>query len=177
MIFARLLYYFYGYEAVNLIFKVSPSRVIVQILRQFGATIGVGVRIQAPFIIHNADQTKPIYQNLKIGNKCYIGRDCIIDLMGKVQIGARSTLSHRILLNTHTDTGNSPLNKRRLKTTIGNIKIGGGAYIGSNVTVLENVAIGEKTIIGAFSLVNKSIPPECKAFGIPCKIQKKLNND
>ena len=65
MIFARLLYYFYGYEALNLLFKVSPSRVIVQILRQFGASIGGGVRIQAPFIIHNADQTKPIYQNLK----------------------------------------------------------------------------------------------------------------
>ena len=97
--------------------------------------------------------------------------------MGKVQIEARSTLSHRILLNTHTDPGSSPLNKRRLKTSIGNIKISGGAYIGSNVTVLENVVIGKNTIIGAFSLVNKSIPPESKAFGIPCKIQKILNND
>lgn len=174
---AKLLNYFYGYEALNLLFKVAPSRMIIQILKQFGARIGDHVRIQAPFTIHNADKTKPIYQNLKIGNYSYIGRDCIIDLMGKVQIGARSTISHRVLLNTHTDTGNSPLRNRILKTSIGNIKIGEGAYIGSNVTLLENVVIGKNTIIGACSLVNKSILPDKKAYGVPCKIQEKLNDN
>ena len=77
-------------------------------------------------------------------------KDCIIDLMGKVQIGAQVNIISQNFINTHTDAGSSPLNKRRLKTSIGNIKISGGAYIGSNVTVLENVVIGKKTIIGAF---------------------------
>ena len=174
---ARTFYSFYGYEGINILLKVAPSKVTVEILKQFGAKIGKDVRIQAPLIIHNADQIKPIYQNLTIGNQCYIGRDCIFDLMGKVEIRSRSTLSHRVVLNTHTDSGRSPLKKEALKTSYGNIRIGEGSYIGTGVTVLENVVIGKKTIIGAFSLVNKSIPANQKAFGVPCKIQDKSNDN
>ena len=104
-------------------------------------------------------------------------RDCIIDLMGKVEIKSRSTLSHRVVLNTHTDSGRSPLKNNNLKRSYGNITIEDGAYIGTGVTILENVVIGKKTIIGAFSLVNKSIPANHKAFGVPCKVQAKLNDN
>ena len=174
---ARILYSFYGYEGINILLKVAPSKVTVEILKQFGAKIGKHVRIQAPLIIHNADQIKPIYQNLTIGNQCYIGRDCIFDLMGKVEIRSRSTLSHRVVLNTHTDSGRSPLKNGNLKTSSGNITIEDGAYIGTGVTILENVVIGKKTIIGAFSLVNRPIPANQKAFGVPCKVQAKLNDN
>ena len=61
-------------------------------------------------------------------------------------------------------------------SVIGNITIGEGSYIGTGVTVLENVVIGKKTIIGAFSLVNKSIPANQKAYGVPCKIQDELDD-
>jgi len=174
---AKLFYFYYGYEGINVLLKATPSKVTVQILKQFGARIGNDVRIQAPLIIHNADQLKPIYQNLTIGNQCYIGRDCIIDLMGKVEIKSRATLSHRIVLNTHTDSGRSPLKNGDLKNSYGNITIEEGTYIGTGVTVLENVVIGKKTIVGAFSLVNKSIPANEKAFGVPCKVQDKLNDN
>ena len=177
LLVARILYFFYGYEGINVLLKVTPSSIMVKILKQFGASIGKDVRIQSPLIIHNADQLKPIYQNLTIKDQCYIGRDCIIDLMGKVEIRSRSTLSHRGVLNTHTDTGKSPLKERALITSQGNITIGEGSYIGTGVTVLENVVIGKKTIIGAFSLVNKSIPANQKAFGVPCKIQDKSNDN
>ena len=174
---ARIFYFFYGYEGINVLLRVTPSRITVKILKQFGASVGENVRIQAPFIIHNADQLKPIYKNLTINNQCYIGRDCIIDVMGKVEIRSRSTLSHRVVLNTHTDSGRSPLKKEALKTSYGNITIEEGSYLGTGVTVLENVVIGKKTIIGAFSLVNKSIPANQKAYGVPCKIQDELNDN
>ena len=111
---AQVCYFFYGYEGINVLFKMTPSKVTVEILKKYGATIGGDVRIQTPLTIHNADQLKPIYQNLTIGDQCYIGRDCIIDLMGKVEIRSRSTLSHRIVLNTHTHAGKSPFKSRDL---------------------------------------------------------------
>ena len=167
---ARLLNSFYGYEAINIIFRISPSRYTIFILRHFGAKIGKGVRIQAPFIIHNADQAVPIYSNLKIGDDCYVGRDCIFDLMGKINIGNKVTISHRAVLNTHTNAGKSPVAHNILKKSVGNIIINDGAYLGSNVTVLESVVIGRNTIIGARSLVNNGIPGDVTAFGVPCKI-------
>ena len=168
---ARLLNSFYGYEAINILFRISPSRYTISILRHFGAKIGKSVRIQAPFIIHNADQVVPIYSNLIIGDDCYIGRDCIFDIMGKIILGNKVTISHRAVLNTHTNAGKSPVAHSTLKKSIGNIKINDGAYLGSNVTVLESVDIGSNTIIGARSLVNKDIPGDVTAFGLPCKVR------
>ena len=169
---ARLLNSIYGYEAINLLLRITPSYLTIYILRYFGATIGSGVRIQAPFLIHNANQTEPIYTNLTIGNDCYVGRDCIFDLMGKINIGNKVTISHRALLNTHTNAGKSPIANKTLINTSGEIKINDGAYLGSNVTVLESVDIGSNTIIGAKSLVNKDISDGFTAFGVPCKIIK-----
>ena len=169
---AKLLNLAYGYEAINILFRISPSRYIISILRHFGAKIGKAVRIQAPFMIHNADQAVPIYSNLIIGDDCYVGRDCIFDLMGKINIGNEVTISHRAVLNTHTNAGKSPVAHNTLKKSIGNIKINDGAYLGSNVTILESVVIGRNTIIGARSLVNKGIPDDVTAFGVACKVRK-----
>jgi len=164
--------YLYGYEAINILFRISPSRYTITTLRHFGAKIGKGVRIQSPFIIHNADQVVPIYSNLIIGDDCYVGRDCIFDLMGKINIGNKVTISHRALLNTHTNAGKSPIANKTLINTNGEIKINNGAYLGSNVTVLESVDIGSNTIIGAKSLVNKDISDGFTAFGVPCKVRE-----
>lgn len=169
---ANICYFLYGYEGLNVLFRVTPSKITVKILKKFGAEIGENVRIQAPLIIHNADNLNPIYQNLTIQNDCYIGRDCIIDLMGKVVIKTNSTISYRVVLNTHTDAGSSPLKNDKLKKTFGNITIEEGVYIGTGVIIMEGVVIGSNTIIGASSLVNKSIPANEKAYGVPCRVQK-----
>lgn len=52
------------------------------------------------------------------------------------------------------------------------INIEDGVWIGANSIVLSNANIGEGTVIGAMSLVNKEIPPYCIAAGIPAKIIK-----
>jgi acetyltransferase-like isoleucine patch superfamily enzyme len=172
---AKLLKLIYGYEAINLLLKITPSYLSIFILRHFGASIGTGVRIQAPLLIHNADQTKPIYTNLVIGNDCYIGRDCLFDLMGKISIGNKVTISHRAVLNTHTSAGKSHIANKTLINTSGEIVINDGAYLGSNVTVLECVTIGSNSIIGSKSLVNKDISDGFTAFGVPCKMIKSNN--
>ena len=97
--------------------------------------------------------------------------------MGKISIGNKVTISHRAVLNTHTHAGKSPLRNKQLKVSKGDIKILDGVYLGSNVTVLERITIGPNSIIGASSLVNKDLPSNIVGFGIPCKVQKKINDD
>jgi len=176
-IIAQIFNWFYGYEGLNVLLRITPSVVTVEILKYYGATIGKNVRIQSPMLIHNADQIKPIYKNLIIGDNCYIGRDCIIDLMGKININSNVTISHRVTLNTHTNAGKSLLNQHQLVKSQGDITFGNDVYIGTGVTILENIEIGEKSIIGASSLVTKSIPPNSKAFGVPCKVQESIHDN
>lgn len=46
--------------------------------------------------------------------------------------------------------------------------------IGAHSVVLPGVRIGRNTIVGACSLVNKSLPPDVIAYGCPAKIIKRL---
>ena len=169
---AHILKLIYGYEALNILLKNLPSRKINFILRLYGAKIGKNVIIKSPFMIHNAEEKNKIFSNLEIGDNCFIGRDCIFDLKGKITIHNNVTISHRAVFNTHMDTGNSSYKKKKYPTEIGGIIIEEGTYIGSNVTILHATKIGSNTIIGASSLVNKSIKDNVIAFGIPCREKK-----
>ena len=45
-------------------------------------------------------------------------------------------------------------------------------WIGANCTIIGGVRIGAHSVIGAHSLVAKSIPPYSIAYGAPCEIRK-----
>ena len=53
------------------------------------------------------------------------------------------------------------------------ITIKQGCWIGQNVLIFPGVTIGEMSIIGANSVVTKSIPGRCIAVGAPARIIKK----
>jgi acetyltransferase-like isoleucine patch superfamily enzyme len=48
-----------------------------------------------------------------------------------------------------------------------------GCWIGQNVVILPGVTIGEQTIIGANSVVTKSLPDRCIAVGAPARVIKR----
>lgn len=48
--------------------------------------------------------------------------------------------------------------------------LGDHVYVGANSVVLGNIRIGNNTIIGAMSLVNKDIPENCFAAGVPATV-------
>lgn len=50
------------------------------------------------------------------------------------------------------------------------IAIGDNVWIGANVAVLPGVTIGDNSVIGAGSVVNKDIPANVLAAGNPCKV-------
>lgn len=52
----------------------------------------------------------------------------------------------------------------------GAVSIGNNVYFGANCTVLKGVTIEDNCIIGAGSIVIRSIPANSVAVGIPCKV-------
>jgi acetyltransferase-like isoleucine patch superfamily enzyme len=57
------------------------------------------------------------------------------------------------------------------------IVIGQNVWIGSRVTILGGVHIGQNTVIGAGSVVTKDIPPNVFAAGIPAKPLYEINRE
>ncbi|MHA6697683.1 sugar O-acetyltransferase [Chryseobacterium sp. A301] len=54
------------------------------------------------------------------------------------------------------------------------IKVGNNVWLGGNVVVLPGVEIGENCVIGAGSVVSRSIESGMLAFGNPCKAVRKI---
>lgn len=49
-----------------------------------------------------------------------------------------------------------------------------GCWVGAGVIILSGVEIGQNSVIGAGSVVTKSVPPFCVAVGNPARIIKRL---
>ena len=50
-----------------------------------------------------------------------------------------------------------------------------GASIGSSVTLLCGVTVGERAIVGAGSVVTKDVPPDTIVAGNPARVLRKIN--
>ena len=50
------------------------------------------------------------------------------------------------------------------------IHVGNNVWFGAGVTVLPGVTIGDDTVVGAGSLVNRDLPSGVIAAGVPCRV-------
>ena len=100
----------------------------------------------------------------KIGKNVFIGMKCYLDDLEPKQtiIEENVTVSYGCYFALH---GKGQKHSY--------IKICKGAYIGMRASIIagnDGLTIGEKSIIGACSLVNKDVPSNSKAVGVPAKI-------
>ena len=54
----------------------------------------------------------------------------------------------------------------------GPVKIGNDVWLPARSIVLPNVEIGDNTVIGIGSIINRSLPKGCFAAGSPCRVIK-----
>lgn len=142
----------------------------VRWLKMLGAKIGYNVKVKPGVFIEYAD-------NLEIGNNVSIQHNCFISAYDKIRIGDNVSIAHgvSILTSTHPyDTAciirNSPLIKAP-------VMIGNNVWIGMKSSLLSGVEIGTGSVIGAHSLVTKSVPKNKVVAGAPAKIIKERFNN
>jgi acetyltransferase-like isoleucine patch superfamily enzyme len=138
----------------------------------------VGVKVGKNAIIHNVkffNGYRKGFSGLVIGNDCFIGDETMIDLADSVVLEDQVTLAERVLILSHTNVGfnDHPLQSYFPSSARG-IRIKRGAFIGSNVTILPGVTIGECAFVAAGSLVREDVPSWTLVAGVPAKVVRKI---
>jgi len=166
-------------EAFNRLCWILPGRVVVQMLRELGASIGEGSRIKPPILFDNWDwddgRGAP-FSYLSIGRDCSLGRDMFLDLRERITIEDNVTLAMGVMLITHTGAGNSPLSDRGLPSSAAPIVIRKGAYLGARATVLQGVEIGYMSVVAAGAVVVRDVPEFSVHGGVPAVLIRRLDS-
>lgn len=114
--------------------------------------------------------------NIKIGEGVFFNFNCIVLDVAPVTIGSRCMFGPNVQIYTATH----PLNyiERKSGLEYGKaITIGEDVWIGGSAVICPGVTIGNRSVIGAGSVVTKNIPDDVFAAGNPCKIIRKLLED
>lgn len=115
-------------------------------------------------------------KNIHIGNNFMGNFNLTILDVKEVYIGDNVMIGP----NTTISTATHPLSLKGRRANLAQgktIRIGNDVWLGANVTVLPGVTIGNNVIIGAGAVVNKDIPNNSIAVGVPARVIKEIEND
>lgn len=160
----RTLEKLYDYNATRPLEQEKRKKLLKEML----AEMGDGCYIEPPFHANWAGKHvhlgKNIYANFNL--------TCIDDT--HIYIGDNTMIAPNVILATATHPILPELREQGYQYNLP-IHIGKNCWLGAGVIVLPGVTIGDNTVVGAGSLVNKDLPPNVVAVGSPCKVLREIN--
>ena len=112
-----------------------------------------------------------IAKDATIGNGTVVGAGAIVDPYARI---GESALINRGALIGHECVIEDGAHIGPGANLAGNVTIGRGTFVGIGSSIIERLRIGSNSIIGAGSVVNKDIPDDVLAYGVPAKVIRKL---
>ena len=147
------------------------------LLRQIFGAMGEGVHVDIDF---HCEYGKHIF----IGDKVIINMNCTFVDNNRIDIGSNVLIASNVQIYTATHSTN--VHERMVenwsegqeicRTYALPVRIEDGAWIGGGAIILPGVTIGRNSVIGAGSVVTRSIPDNCVAVGNPCRVIKRIDN-
>ena len=152
---------------VNKIFAGTNPRLFGvkrQLLQSIGYIIGKNTKIVGPIICTG---------KLTIGSDCWIGANFTVRGNGSVVLGDRIDIGPDVTFLTGThEIGAS---ERRAGSGYNCVQsIGDGCWIGARAVFVNNLSVGDSSVVAASACVCKTAPPNVLIGGIPSKVIKCL---
>lgn len=159
------------YNALDYGDRAAQTRILDELL----GACGENVQITAPFFV---DYGKFI----RIGNNSEVNMNCVFLDCNRIVIGDNVMIAPGV----HIYTVFHPLRAEdRFQAVAGEkypsgvglttpVTIADEVWIGGGSIVLPGVEIGRGSVVGAGSVVTKSIPPGVLAVGNPCRVVRSL---
>ena len=122
------------------------------LLREMFGSMGKGVHVDIDF---HCEYGKHIF----IGDKVIINMNCTFVDNNRIDIGSNVLIASNVQI--YTATHSTKVNERMVQ----------------DWAELPGVTIGKNSVIGAGSVVTRSIPANCVAVGNPCRVIKQIEGN
>lgn len=129
-------------------------------------------KIEFPTIIHPNVQISDDFVEIGIGNIICAGTiiTCNIEIKDFVILNLMCTVGHDTTIGSFCSFMPSV-------NISGEVLIHEKVYVGTGAKIINQLEIGQGTIVGAGAVVSKSLPENCTAVGIPAKVIKYHDNE
>ncbi|MCE7064994.1 sugar O-acetyltransferase [Dyadobacter sp. CY326] len=111
--------------------------------------------------------------NMFVGERVFFNFNCIVLDVAPVTIGSRTLFGPNVQIYTATH----PIDFKERASGLEYAKpivIGEDVWVGGSAVICPGATIGDRTIIGAGSVVTRDIPQDVFAAGNPCKVIRQL---
>ena len=147
--------------------KLGENVRLSKFINLYGCEIGDETKIGA-FV--------EIQKNAKIGRRCKISSHTFVcegvTIEDNVFVGHGVMFINDSYPRATTSTGNLQTEADwKVERTV----VKAGASIGTGVTILANICVGENSIVGAGSVVTKDVPANAIVAGNPAKVLRYVN--
>lgn len=105
-----------------------------------------------------------------IGERNFFNNNVSIGAVEKVALGNDCLIGSSVSITDCDFHDINPETRHNSQGTKKPVHIGNNVWLGSGVVVLKGVTIGNNSVVGAMSVVAKSIPANCVAAGNPARI-------
>ncbi|AZA62756.1 LbetaH domain-containing protein [Chryseobacterium indoltheticum] len=143
-----------------------------------GFTTGFNCRLDAFNINNGSEPLIVIGKNVQINDDVHIGATERIEIHDNVLIASKVFITdhnHGKYSGIGADSPKTKPNDRLIYSSP--VVIEKNVWIGEFVSILPGVTIGEGSIVGTMSVVNKNVPPFCIVVGSPARVVKKFDFD
>jgi acetyltransferase-like isoleucine patch superfamily enzyme len=109
---------------------------------------------------------------VRLGEGCRVYTSSFGNEPWLISIGDRVTLTSGVQFITHDGSTWLLRDGKGRRYRYAPIEIGSDVFIGVNTLILPGVRIGNRVVVGAGSVVNRSIPDNCVVAGVPARFIK-----
>ena len=136
------------------------------LLEQLLGTLGEGAFVKPPLYVDYGE-------NIHLGARSFVNYNLIALDVVAITIGEDCEIGPNVQLLTPTHPIDPGQRRDKLEAAEP-ITIGDNVWLGGGVIVCPGVTIGDKSVIGAGSVVTRDIPPNVVAVGNPARVIREI---
>jgi maltose O-acetyltransferase len=134
----------------------------LRILEALIPNAGEGLWLQPPFYCDYG-------YNMVLGEKVFFNFNCVVLDVAGVKIGSRTLFGPNVQIYTATHPID-PVERASGVEYAKPVTIGEDVWVGGSAVICPGVTIGNRSVIGAGSVVTRDIPDDVFAAGNPCRV-------